>query len=48
MATTRTGSFPIGFRNTVPHWGETPADAVRFMHQEGFETIDLAGEQIKA
>lgn len=43
MATTRTGSFPIGFRNNVPHWGETPADAVRFMHQEGFETIDLAG-----
>lgn len=48
MADTRTGSFRIGFRNNVPHWGEDIAAAVRFMQAEGFGVIDLVGGHDRA
>ena len=42
MTTTRTGSFPIGFRNNLPHWRDDLNAAVRFATEHEFEAIDVA------
>lgn len=50
MARTRTGKFPIGFRNNPPHWPDG-LGAARFAAANGFEVIDVAftdAERIQA
>jgi sugar phosphate isomerase/epimerase len=41
MATTRTGNFPIGFRNNLRHWTDGVMGAARFAVEHGFEVIDI-------
>ncbi len=41
MAKTRTGDFPIGFRNNIRHWQKDIEGAIRFAVDQGFELIDL-------
>ncbi|MBA2481676.1 MAG: sugar phosphate isomerase/epimerase [Planctomycetes bacterium] len=48
MATTKTGSFPIGFRQGWSDWQKDLDTLIPFMRDNGFASIDLAAERTKA